>query len=89
MIEAKSPQKSRPRLIYIRKIPQIGGWFKADYKGLIDHEDDDDFSSTLEFQLGKMFTPRIVLYGEGFIGDEVFDTNIYDWGLGLGVRFMY
>ena len=78
-----------PRLIYIRKIPQIGGWFKADFKGLIDHEDDDDFSSTLEFQLGKMFTPRIGLYGEGFIGDEVFDTNAYDWGLGLGLRFMY
>ena len=78
-----------PRLIYIRKIPQIGGWLKADLKMLIDHEDDDDFSSTLEVQLGKMFTPRIGVYGEGFIGDEVLDTNAYDWGLGLGIRFMY
>ena len=56
-------------------------------KGLIDHEDDDDFSSTLEFQLGKMFTPGIGLYGEGFIGDEVFDTNAFGWG--LGIKFMY
>ena len=78
-----------PRIIYIRKIPQIGCWAKADLKGLIDHEDDDDFSVTLEFQLGKMFTPRIGAYAEGFIGDEVFDTNAYDWGLGLGIRFMY
>ena len=86
---AKQVRQTGPRLIYIRKIPQIGGWFKADWKGSIDHKDSNDFSSTLEFQLGKMFTPRIGLYGEGFIGDEVFDTNAYDWGLGIGVRFMY
>ncbi len=22
-------------------------------------------------------------------GDEVFETNAFDWGMGLGVRFMY
>ncbi len=86
---AKQVRQTGPRLIYIRKIPQIGGWFKADWKGLIDHKDSNDFSSTLEFQLGKMFTPRIGMYGEAFIGDEVFDTDAFDWGLGLGVRFMY
>lgn len=78
-----------PRLIYIRKIPQIGGWFKADWKGSINHKDSNDFSSTLEFQLGKMFTPRVGMYGEAFIGDEVLETDAFDWGLGLGVRFMY
>jgi hypothetical protein len=78
-----------PRLIYIRKIPQIGGWFKADYKGSIDHKDDEDYSSTLELQLGKMFTPRIGAYVEGLLGDSVLSTNAYDYGLGLGIRFIY
>ena len=78
-----------PRLIYIRKLFSIGGWFKVDFKGLIDHEDDDDFSSSLELQLGKMFTPRIGCYIEALLGDEVLDTNFFDMGVGLGVRFMY
>jgi len=78
-----------PRLIYIRKIPQMGGWFKADYKGLIDHENDNDYDSTLELQLGKMFTPRIGVYAEGFIGDNVLSTDAYESAVGLGVRFMY
>jgi len=82
-------RKTGPRLIYIRKIPQIGGWFKADYKGEIDHEDDEDYSSILEFQFGKMFTPRIGAYVEGFIGDDVLSTDAYNKGVGIGLRFMY
>ena len=82
-------RKTGPRLIYIRKIPQIGGWFKADYKGEIDHEDDEDYSSTLELQLGKMFTPRIGAYVEGLIGDDVFETNAYNKGIGVALRFMF
>ena len=76
-------------LIYIRKLPQIGGWFKADYKAEIDHEDDEDYSSILEFQFGKMFTPRIGAYVEGFIGDDVLSTDAYNKGVGIGLRFMY
>lgn len=38
-----------------------------------DHEDDDDFSQTLEIQLGKMISPRM-----GFHADLL-----------VGVRFMY
>ena len=82
-------RKTGPRLIYIRKIPQIGGWFKADYKGEIDHEDDGDYSSVLELQLGKMFTPRIGAYVEGLIGDDVFETNAYNKAVGVAIRFMY
>jgi len=82
-------RKTGPRLIYIRKIPQIGGWFKADYKGEIDHKDDEDYSSVLELQLGKMFTPRIGAYVEGLVGDNVFSTNAYNYGVGVAVRFMY
>ncbi len=81
-------RKTGPRLIYIRKIPQIGGWLKADYKGEIDHKD-DDYSSVLELQLGSMFTPRIGAYVEAFLGDSVFSTDAYNYSLGLGIRFMY
>ena len=82
-------RRTGPRLIYIRKIPKIGGWLKADWKGSIDDKDSHDFSSTLEFQLGKMFSPRIGGYGEAFAGEEVLETDPYDWDLGTGVRFMY
>jgi hypothetical protein len=82
-------RQTGPRLIYIRKIPQIGGWFKADYLGAIDHEDDEDFSSTLELQLGKMFTPRIGAYVEGLIGDDVLSTDAYNKAVGVGLRFIY
>ncbi len=85
----KKVRATGPRLIYIRKIPQMGGWFKADYKGSIDHENDNDYDSTLELQLGKMFTPRIGVYAEGFIGDNVLSTDAYESAVGLGVRIMY
>jgi len=82
-------RQTGPRLIWIRKLPAIGGWFKADLKMAIDHEDDEDFSQTLEVQLGKMFSPRMGFYGELLLGDDVLDTNAYDIGGGLAVRFMY
>ena len=62
------------------------GWFKADYKGEIDHE---DCNSILELQFGKMFTPRIGAYVERFIGDDVLSTDAYNKGAGIGLRFMY
>ena len=82
-------RETGPRLIWIRKLPTIGGWFKADLKMSIDHEDDEDFSQTLELQLGKMVSPRVGFYGEFFIGDELLDTDAYDYGVGAAVRFMY
>ena len=78
-----------PRLIWIRKLPTIGGWFKADLKMSIDHEDDDDFTQTLEIQLGKMISPSLGFYADLFLGDDVLDTKAYDVGAGVGVRFMY
>jgi hypothetical protein len=82
-------RKTGPRLIYIRTLPAIVGWFKADYKGEIDHEDNEDYNSTLELQLGTTFTERIGAYVEGFLGDSVLSTDQYDYGMGFGVRFMY
>jgi hypothetical protein len=78
-----------PRLIYIRKLPAIKGWGKVDLKGSIDHENDNDFTQTLELQLGTMVTDRLGIYGEGFVGDTVLDTNAYDMGVGIGLRFLY
>ncbi len=67
----------------------IKGWRKVDLKTSINHEDDNDFTQTLEFQLGTMDSDRIGVYGETFVGDSVLDTNAYDWGIGIGLRFLY
>lgn len=75
-----------PRVIYIRKIPSIKGWAKVDLKGNIDHEKNEEFSSTVEFQLGRMLTQRLGIYGE--VLTEI-DSDAYNWGLGLALRFMY
>lgn len=82
-------RETDPRLIWIRSLPGFGGWFKADLKMVIDHEDDENFDQTLELQLGKMFTPKWGLYGEVFLGDDVLDSDAYDYALGLGVRMIY
>lgn len=82
-------RKTGPRLIYVRKISEIVGWFKADYKGEIDHEDNEDYSSTLELQLGTMFTPQVAAYVEGFLGDNVFSSDAYNYSMGLGIRVIY
>ena len=78
-----------PRLIWIRTLPDIGGWFKADLKMSIDHEDDENFNQILELQLGKMLSPRLGIYGELLLGDDVLDSDAYNVGGGLALRFMY
>ena len=82
-------RETAPRLIWIRTLPDIGGWFKADLKMSIDHEDDENFNQILELQLGKMLSPRIGIYGELLLGDDVLDSNAYNVGGGLALRFMY
>ena len=82
-------RKTGPRLIYIRVLPAIVGWFKADYKMEIDHKDDEDYDSTLELQLGTMFTERLGAYIEGFLGDNVFSSDQYNYSMGFGIRYMY
>ncbi len=78
-----------PRLIYIRSLPSINGWGTVDLKTSIDHEDDNDFTQTLELQLGTMVSDRIGLFGETFVGDSVLDTDAYDMGIGIGLRILY
>lgn len=80
---------TNPRLIWIRSMPGFGGWFKADLKMVIDHEDDENFDQTLELQLGKMMTPRLGVFGEFFLGDEVLDSDSYEYAAGIGLRYVY
>ncbi len=86
---ADEVRRTGPRLIYIRKLPPIKGWARADFKGLIDHEDGDDFSQTLELQLGSMITESIGIYGELLLGDSVLDTKAYNMGGGIALRIVY
>ncbi len=83
---AAKVRQTGPRLIYIRSIPDIKGWAKVDWKGVIDHEKDEEFSSTIELQLGHMLTKRFGVYGE-FLSE--IDSDAFDWGVGLAIRFMY
>ena len=82
-------RETAPRLIWIRALPGIGGWFKADLKMSIDHEDDENFDQRLELQLGKMVSPSVGFYGEVFLGDDVLDSNAYNYSVGGAVRVMY
>ncbi|MDJ0948603.1 MAG: hypothetical protein QNJ94_06755 [Alphaproteobacteria bacterium] len=82
-------RKTGPRLIYIRKLPAINGWGKIDLKTSIDHEDSNDFTQTLELQLGTSVSERINVFGEVFVGDSVLRTDAFDAGVGIGLRFLY
>jgi hypothetical protein len=82
-------RETAPRLIWIRSLPELGGWFKADLKMSIDHEDDENFDQRLELQLGKMVSPSVGFYGEVFLGDDVLDSNAYNYSVGGAVRVIY
>jgi hypothetical protein len=85
----RTVRRTGPRLIWIRNLPVLKGWFKADYKAQIDHQDGGKYTSILELQLGKMLGPRVGVYGEAFFGDDVLNSGQYDMGAGIGLRFMY
>ena len=78
-------------MICICKIPKVGGWFKGDHKGGIDHEDDGDYISTLELQGGKMFTPYFATstYFKPLTEDDVLSVNAYNKAVGVSPQYMY
>jgi hypothetical protein len=82
-------RQTGPRIIWLRSFPEFQGWLRVDWKGVIDHEASNEFSSTLELQLGKMLKPKFGVYGELLLGDTVFDTDAYDIGFSVAARFMY
>jgi len=76
-----------PRIIYIHSIPSRNMWIRLDDKFVIDHKADNATSNTFEVQLGKMLSPNLGVYVDALYQTGGFDQ--YEWGVGLGVRFMY
>lgn len=71
----------------------IGLWkFTAGYWGKLDAKlpydwNEEEASAEVEVQLGRMFTPQFGLYLEGLAG--IGNDRGYNWGAGLGIRFIY
>jgi hypothetical protein len=74
------------RLIAIKSRPK-GVWMKYDLIVPIDWEHDNAIPATVEVQLGKMFNKNFGLYAE--VGAGLGSDRPYDWGAGVGARFMY
>lgn len=74
------------RLIGIQKLPERY-WLKLDAKIPVDWENDNAIPASAEVQLGKMFTKSFGTYVDGLAG--IGADRPYDWGAGLGIRFMY
>lgn len=73
------------RLIGLYKFP-AGYWGKLDAKLPYDWNE-DEASSVVEIQGGRMFTRSFGLYLEGLAG--IGDNRSFNWGAGLGLRFIY
>ncbi len=75
------------RFIALQQLPSINGWVKPDFKFIIDHENDDKSTTTLELQLGKMFTPKFGAYFEGLFA--LGGQKPHDDGFGIAGRFLF
>ncbi len=74
------------RVIWLKQLPHRM-WFRLDDKFQINHELSESTSNTVELQLGKMINRKFGLYA-----DLLYNTGgyqQYDWGVGIGARFMY
>jgi hypothetical protein len=74
------------RLIGIQSLPN-NYWGKMDAKIPVDWENDNAIPATAEFQFGKMFSSSFGVYVDGLLG--VGADRPYDWGVGVGLRFLY
>ena len=74
------------RLIGLKPLNH-GYWIKLDAKIPVDWENDNAVPASAEFQLGRMIRPGLGLYADGFVG--LGSDRPYDWGLGIGIRFLY
>ncbi len=74
------------RLIAIQTLPKKA-WIKYDLKVPIDWENDNAIPATAEAQLGMMFKKNFGAYADVLAG--VGGDRPYDWGVGVGVRFLY
>jgi hypothetical protein len=74
------------RLIAIQSLPGRV-WMKYDLIVPFDWEHDNAIPATVEVQLGKMYNKNFGLYAE--VGAGLGNDRPYDWGVGVGARFMY
>ena len=74
------------RLIALKPL-DAGSWLKLDAKVPVDWEHDRAIPASAEIQLGRMFNPKIGGYLDGFVG--LGDDRPYDWGIGVGLRYIY
>lgn len=79
-------ERTGPRIIYLHKFPKQV-WLKADYRMLIDHENSDRVSNTIEGQLGKMLTKDLGIYWDVLFATD--EPKAYNWGTGIGLRYMF
>lgn len=74
------------RLIGLQKLPNQF-WGKLDAKLPVDWENDNELPASVELQLGRMFAPSFGVYVDGLLG--IGDDRPYDYGVGLGLRYVY
>ena len=74
------------RLIVLQTLP-AKAWLKYDIKVPVDWLNDNAIPATVEAQLGKMFTNGFGAYADVLAG--IGNDRPYDWGIGVGVRFVY
>jgi hypothetical protein len=74
------------RLIALKSL-DAGYWLKLDTKIPVDWENDRAIPASAEIQLGRMFDSRLGGYLDGFAG--LGSDRPYDWGIGVGLRYIY
>jgi hypothetical protein len=86
-VEYSGPEYNQTslRLIAIQSLPN-DFWGKLDARIPFDWEN-DTVPASAEIQLGKMFSPSFGTYVDGLFG--IGNDRLYDWGIGVGIRFNY
>jgi hypothetical protein len=74
------------RLIALKPLDE-GYWLKLDAKVPVDWENDREIPASAEIQFGRMFDQKLGGYLDGFVG--LGDDRPYDWGIGVGLRYIY
>jgi hypothetical protein len=74
------------RLLALQTLPR-NTWLKLDAIVSVDWENDRQTPSFAELQYGRQFTSTFGVYAEAMVG--IGNDKPYDWGFGLGFRFLY
>lgn len=74
------------RVIMMKPLPEKS-WLKLDAKVPVVWSNDNAIPATAELQLGKTFSKGFGAYADFLAG--LGSDRPYDWGLGVGLRFIY